>query len=70
MAYDADPTSLDSHEQLASTTLQLSHLTFDPLLRFRKDLTFEPRLATSWEKIYALSPERSRALPYRSHVLG
>jgi peptide/nickel transport system substrate-binding protein len=51
MAYDADPTSLDPHEQLASATLQLSHLTFDPLLRFRNDLTLEPRLATSWEKI-------------------
>ena len=51
MAYDADPTSLDPHEQLASATLQLSHLTFDPLLRFRQDLTLEPRLATSWEKI-------------------
>ena len=41
MAYDADPTSLDPHEQLASATLQLSHLTFDPLLRFRQDLTLE-----------------------------
>jgi peptide/nickel transport system substrate-binding protein len=51
MAYDADPTSLYPHEQLASATLQLSHLTFDPLLRFRKDLTLQPRLATSWEKI-------------------
>ncbi|MGB3020832.1 MAG: ABC transporter substrate-binding protein [Methyloceanibacter sp.] len=51
MAYDADPTSLDPHEQLASATLQFSHLVFDPLLRFRKDLTLEPRLATSWEKI-------------------
>ena len=51
MAYDADPTSLDPHEQLASATLQLSHLTFDPLLRFRQDLTLEPRLAKSWEKI-------------------
>ena len=43
MAYDADPTSLDPHEQLASATLQLSHLTFDPLLRFRQDLTLEPQ---------------------------
>lgn len=51
MAYDADPTSLDPHEQLASATLQLSHLVFDPLVRFRKDLTLEPRLAKSWEKI-------------------
>jgi peptide/nickel transport system substrate-binding protein len=51
MAYDADPTSLDPHEQLASATLQLSHLSFDPLLRFRQDMTLEPRLAKSWEKI-------------------
>src|SRR5262249_24952072 len=28
-----------------------SHLTFDPLLRFRRDLTLEPRLAKSWERI-------------------
>ena len=51
MADDADPTSLDPHEQLASATLQLSHLTFDPLLRFRQDLTLEPRLAKTWKKI-------------------
>ena len=51
MAYDADPTSLDPHEQLASATLQLSHLVFDPLVRFRQDMTLEPRLAKSWEKI-------------------
>jgi len=51
MAYDADPTSLDPHEQLSGATLQLSHLLFDPLVRFRKDLTLEPRLAKSWETI-------------------
>jgi peptide/nickel transport system substrate-binding protein len=51
MAYDADPTSLDPHEQLSGATLQLSHLLFDPLVRFRKDLTLEPRLAKSWEQI-------------------
>jgi len=51
MAYDADPASLDPHEQLASATLQLSHLVFDPLVRRRKDNTFEPRLATSWEQL-------------------
>ena len=51
MAYDADPTSLDPHEQLASATLQLSHLVFDPLVRRRKDNSFEPRLATSWEQV-------------------
>lgn len=51
MAYDADPASLDPHEQLASATLQLSHLVFDPLVRRRKDNSFEPRLAESWEQI-------------------
>ena len=64
MAYDADPTSLDPHEQLASATLQLSHLTFDPLLRFRQDLTLEPRLATRWETI----DERTTRLHLREGV--
>lgn len=51
MAYDADPTTLDPHEELSGATLQLSHLLFDPLVRFRQDFSLEPRLATSWEKI-------------------
>ena len=51
MAYDADPASLDPHEQLSGATLQLSHLVFDPLVRFRQDMTLEPRLAKSWERI-------------------
>jgi peptide/nickel transport system substrate-binding protein len=51
MAYDADPVSLDPHEQLAAATLQLSHLLFDPLVRFRQDLTLEPRLAKSFERV-------------------
>ena len=51
MAYDSDPTSLDPHEQLSSATLQLSHLLFDPLVRFDKDLKLQPRLATSWEQV-------------------
>ncbi|MEM7193189.1 MAG: hypothetical protein AAF405_10095, partial [Pseudomonadota bacterium] len=51
MAYDADPTSLDPHEQLASATVQLSHLVSDPLVRRRKDNSFEPRLATDWEQL-------------------
>lgn len=53
MAYDADPESLDIHEQLSGATLQLSHTVMDPLVRWTKDLTFEPRLATSWERIDA-----------------
>ncbi len=51
MADDADPVSLDPHEQLSGGTLQLSHMTFDPLVRWNKDLTFEPRLAEKWERI-------------------
>ena len=51
MAYDSDPTSLDPHEQLSGATLQLSHLLFDPLIRFRQDLSIEPRLAKSFETI-------------------
>src|SRR5262245_66635674 len=56
MAYDADPTSLDPHEQLASPTLQLSHLTFHPWLRFRRDLTLDPRPATRWQRIHHPTP--------------
>ncbi len=48
MAYDADPVTLDIHEQLSGGMLQLSHMSFDPLIRWTKDLAFENRLATSY----------------------
>ena len=51
MAYDSDPVSLDPHEQLSGATLQLSHLVFDPLVRWDDNLQFEPRLAEKWERI-------------------
>ncbi|UTV27797.1 ABC transporter substrate-binding protein [Photobacterium atrarenae] len=51
VAYDADPVSLDPHEQLSGGTLQMSHMVFDPLIRFTQDLDFEPRLAESWERV-------------------
>ncbi len=50
MAFDADPVSLDPHEQLSEGTLQLSHLTFDPLIRWSQNGDIEPRLATHWEQ--------------------
>lgn len=50
-AYDADPVSLDPHEQLSGGTLQLSHMIFDPLVRWNKDLGFDARLAESWERM-------------------
>ncbi|WP_407331750.1 ABC transporter substrate-binding protein [Enterovibrio sp. 27052020O] len=51
VAYDADPVSLDPHEQLSGGTLQMSHMVFDPLVRWTQDLQFEPRLASSWERL-------------------
>ncbi|WP_354625071.1 ABC transporter substrate-binding protein [Psychromonas sp. MME2] len=53
VAYDADPVSLDPHEQLSGGTLQMSHMLFDPLVRFTKELEFEPRIAEKWERIDA-----------------
>ncbi len=53
IAYDADPVSLDPHEQLSGGTLQLSHMLFDPLVRWRRDFSVEPRLAERWERLDA-----------------
>ncbi len=51
MAYDADPVTLDIHEQLSGGTLQLSHMVYDPLIRWNKELGFDGRLAKSWERV-------------------
>ncbi|WMC09777.1 ABC transporter substrate-binding protein [Oceanimonas pelagia] len=51
IAYDADPVSMDPHEQLSGATLEMSHLVFDPLVRWTKDFQFEPRLAEKWERV-------------------
>lgn len=53
MAFDADPISLDPHEQLSEGTLQFSHIAFDPLLRWKKNGQLEARLATKWQRIDA-----------------
>jgi peptide/nickel transport system substrate-binding protein len=55
LALDADPKSVDIHEQLSGGTLQFSHWVFDPLVRWTKDLKHEPRLATHWERKDALT---------------
>lgn len=51
LAYDADPVSLDIHEQLSGGTLQLSHMVCDPLVRWNQELGFDARLAKEWERI-------------------
>ena len=51
IAYDADPVSLDPHEQLSGGTLQMSHMVFDPLVRWNKHHGFDARLAEKWERI-------------------
>lgn len=51
VALGSDPVSLDPHEQLSEGALQYSHAAFDPLVRWRQDGTFEPRLATSWKML-------------------
>ncbi len=55
LAYDADPISLDPHEQLSGGILQYSHMVFDPLLRWTQDLKFEARLAERWQRIDPLT---------------
>ena len=51
VAYDADPVSMDPHEQISGGTLQNSHLLFDPLVRWNKVKGLDGRLATSWKRV-------------------
>ena len=51
IAYDSDPVTLDPHEQLSGGVLQMSHMLFDPLVRFTKEFDFEARLAEKWERV-------------------
>ena len=55
LAVDADPVSLDPHVQLSGGMLQYSHMVFDPLVRWDKNMEIEPRLATTWERIDPLT---------------
>ncbi len=47
----SDPESFDPHMQLSGPILSYSHWVFDPLVRWNKDMSLDPRLATSWEQI-------------------
>lgn len=51
IAMASDPETLDPHEQLSESVLQMSHLLFDPLVRDTHDLKVEPRLAEKWEQV-------------------
>ena len=51
VAVASDATSLDPQEQLSGQTLEMSHLVFDPLMRYTQDLQFEPRLAEQYVRI-------------------
>ena len=51
LAYDSAPLTLDIHEQLSGDVLQLSHMSFDPLIRWTRELAFENRLATGYERL-------------------
>lgn len=51
IATASDPESLDPYMQLSGPLLAYSHWVFDPLVRWTKDMTFEPRLAEKWEQI-------------------
>jgi len=55
LAMDADPESLDPHVQLSGGMLQYSHMVYDPLIRWTKDMQFEGRLAEKWERIDPLT---------------
>jgi len=51
IAYNAGPATLDIHEQRTDGVLQLSHMSFDPLLRWTREFAFEPRLAAGYERL-------------------
>jgi len=51
MAFDEVPATFDLHEQLSASVLQLAHISFDPLIRWTRELSFEPRLATSYQRL-------------------
>jgi len=55
LAFDADPKTMDIQEQLSGGMLQFSHWVFDPLVRYAQDMSFEPRLASKYERMDELT---------------
>lgn len=51
IAYEVEPATLDIYEQLSESVLQLSHLSFDPLIRWTRELGFENRLASGYQRL-------------------
>ena len=51
IALPSEPESVDPYIQLSSHVLAISHLLYDPLVRFSQDRTLEPMLATSWKQV-------------------
>lgn len=49
MAWKQDATGLDPHKQTAFSSIRLLELIYEPLVRFDKNLTIVPAVATSWE---------------------
>lgn len=51
LAYDSDPVTLDTYQQISGPVLQNANLVFDPLVRFNKQMKLVGRLATHWKWI-------------------
>ncbi|MDE7469580.1 MAG: ABC transporter substrate-binding protein [Desulfovibrionaceae bacterium] len=51
IASPSDPESVDPYVQLSSHVLAVSHLLYDPLVRFPQDRKLQPMLATSWKQV-------------------
>ena len=51
IGYAGLPYTLDPQEVLLGYDLRFAHLVFDPLVRFRADMSLQPRLAKRWEQL-------------------
>lgn len=51
IALPSEPESVDPYVQLSTHVLAVSHLLYDPLVRFPQNRKLEPMLATSWKQV-------------------